>query len=77
MVAVWREPGASGRPAFPRNILTCLDVPRLDIKGADIRERWRRGRNLALLVPPGVQRALEADGPIYEAAWGRRGGSAD
>lgn len=69
---------AAGRWLFPSgNILTCLDVPRLDIKGADIRERWRRGRNLALLVPPGVQRALEADGPIYEAAWGRRGGSAD
>lgn len=52
--------------------LICLEIPRLDIKARDVRERWRQGRNLSLLLPSAVQRALLAGWPEYEAAWGRR-----
>ncbi len=46
-----------------------LEIPRLDIKASDIRERWRSGRNLTLLVPPAVEKALEEGGAEYAAAW--------
>lgn len=52
--------------------LICMDIPRLDIKARDVRERWRQGRDLALLVPPAVQRALLAGWPEYAEAWGQR-----
>ncbi|MGE4291833.1 MAG: nicotinate-nicotinamide nucleotide adenylyltransferase [Desulfovibrio sp.] len=55
--------------------LVCLEIPRLDIKARDVRERWRQGRDLALLVPPAVQRALLADWPEYVEAWGVRRGA--
>ncbi|WP_022662517.1 nicotinate (nicotinamide) nucleotide adenylyltransferase [Paucidesulfovibrio longus] len=55
--------------------LLCLDIPRLDIKARDIRERWRQGRDLSLLVPPAVQRALLAGWPEYSEAWGPRAGA--
>lgn len=61
---VWRFEGGSG--------LHYLEIPRLDIKGSDVRERWRRGRSISLLVPPGVEAVLKRGGPVFEAAWGRR-----
>ena len=61
---LWRFP--SGKT------LTCLNIPRLDIKAAEIRERWRARRSLALLVPARVCEVLEAGGPEIEAAWGPR-----
>ncbi|SKA70908.1 nicotinate-nucleotide adenylyltransferase [Paucidesulfovibrio gracilis DSM 16080] len=51
--------------------LLCLSVPRLEIKARDIRERWLQGRDLSLLVPPAVQRALQEDGSEFVQAWGR------
>ncbi|HMM39060.1 MAG TPA: nicotinate-nicotinamide nucleotide adenylyltransferase [Desulfovibrio sp.] len=62
--ALWRFP--SGKT------LSCLEMPRLDIKAADLRVRWRERRSLALLVPPAVEEALERGGAEYEAAWGPR-----
>ncbi len=61
---LWRFPSG--------NTLICLNIPRLDIKAAEIRERWRARRSLALLVPPRVQEVLEAGGPEIENAWGPR-----
>lgn len=71
---------ASGREPswrFPSGArLLCLQIPRLDIKARDIRERWLQGRDLSLLVPPAVQRALLEGWPECEEAWGTRAGPA-
>lgn len=49
-----------------------LEIPRLDIKGGDVRQRWRKGRSLSLLVPPGVEAVLECGGPMFDESWGKR-----
>ncbi len=59
------------------NTLECLDVPRLDIKASHIRQCWRTGRSLDLLVPPAVLEALRQGGPEYDAAWGPKSGPGD
>lgn len=64
---------APGLWRFPSgNTLICLNIPRLDIKAAEIRERWRARRSLALLVPARVREVLEVGGPEFDAAWGPR-----
>ncbi len=71
-----RSVSSTGGPeawTFPSgNVLTLLDMPRLDIKAGDIRVRWLKRRSLACLVPPAVEAVLEKGGPDYEAAWGKR-----
>ncbi|WP_243547169.1 nicotinate (nicotinamide) nucleotide adenylyltransferase [Pseudodesulfovibrio tunisiensis] len=49
-----------------------VDIPRLDIKGGHIRDRWRAGRSLRLLVPDGVKRTLDRESEIVAAHWGER-----
>lgn len=49
-----------------------LEIPRLDIKGSDVRRRWQDRRSLTLLVPPAVEAVLERGGPVFDAAWGGR-----
>ena len=52
--------------------LDLLDIPRLDIKGSHIRERWCARRDLSLLVPPGVAELLEARQDEIAPIWGVR-----
>ncbi len=54
------------------NKLYYFEIPRLDIKGGDVRQRWLGHRCLSLLVPPSVEAVLERGGPLYESAWGKR-----
>ncbi len=54
------------------NKLYYFEIPRMDIKGGDVRQRWRDHRCLSLLVPPSVEAVLERGGPLYELAWGKR-----
>ncbi len=54
------------------NKLYYLDIPRLDIKGKDIRQKWRKRENISLLVPASVENILEQGGASYEQAWGMR-----
>lgn len=63
---VWTFPGG--------NTVTVLSIPRLDIKGDQIRRRWLDRRSLRHLVPPGVEELLEARTDAVEACWGRRKG---
>ncbi|MEF2145257.1 MAG: nicotinate (nicotinamide) nucleotide adenylyltransferase [Desulfovibrionaceae bacterium] len=55
--------------------LICLEIPRLDIKAEDIRERWRSERNFSLLVPPGVEQWLKRNGSVLKTVWGSRSGT--
>ncbi|MBG0790867.1 MAG: nicotinate (nicotinamide) nucleotide adenylyltransferase [Desulfovibrionaceae bacterium] len=49
-----------------------IDIPRLDIKGAQIRRRWRERRDLSLLVPEGVRVLLEERADEIGRYWGKR-----
>lgn len=51
------------------NHLYRLDIPRLDIKGGDVRERWLSGRNISLLVPDAVRRLMDGHGDEVRAVW--------
>jgi len=57
------------------NAIRLLDTPRLDIKGGQIRARWRDRRNLSLLVPAGVRDLLEERADEIEHHWGERRGA--
>ncbi|TDT90647.1 nicotinate (nicotinamide) nucleotide adenylyltransferase [Pseudodesulfovibrio indicus] len=61
----WRLPGG--------NTIRLVDIPRLDIKGGQIRRRWLDRRNLRLLVPDGVVELLEERAETIERYWGARG----
>ncbi|WP_316901640.1 nicotinate (nicotinamide) nucleotide adenylyltransferase [Pseudodesulfovibrio indicus] len=61
----WRLPGG--------NTIQLVDIPRLDIKGGQIRRRWLDRRNLRLLVPDGVVELLEERVETIERYWGARG----
>ena len=50
--------------------LHCLSVPRLDIKAAAIRDRWRQHKRLTALVPPLVEQAIAEGGAVYQDSWG-------
>ena len=61
--------------AFPDgNRIQLLDIPRLDIKGEQVRRRWLERRSLRHLVPEGVAELLDARGDEVEAVWGLREG---
>jgi nicotinate-nucleotide adenylyltransferase len=56
-----RKQQAEGKQSMQLNNggwCTYLTVPRLDVSASFIRERWLAGRNLAGLVPEGVQAVL-------------------
>lgn len=58
---------------FPEgHTIRLVDIPRLDIKGGHIRRRWRAGRSLRFLVPPGVEALLEERASEMEQYWGKR-----
>nr|WP_275406310.1 nicotinate (nicotinamide) nucleotide adenylyltransferase [Pseudodesulfovibrio sp. JC047] len=64
---------APGSWVFPgENRVRLIDTPRLDIKGGQIRRRWRDRRNLTLLVPSGVDTVLEDHADEVERFWGAR-----
>ncbi len=64
-------PGKRGEWTLPRGRrLIHLDIPRLDISASDIRQRWRRGRSPAYLLPEAVERELEENREAVTAAWG-------
>ena len=70
-------PGAEvlspGRLRFPSGtLLTCVDMPQLEISATDIRRRWRRRLCLAMLVPQAAEEILERGGSAYDQAWGPR-----
>lgn len=54
------------------NTIHLLDIPRLDIKGGHIRQRWLKRRDLSLLVPEGVKRVLEEKADELQEFWGIR-----
>lgn len=59
--------------AFPEgHTIRLLDIPRLDIKGGQVRRRWLERRNLRFLVPPGVEQMLDERAREVEEYWGRR-----
>lgn len=49
-----------------------IDIPRLDIKGGQIRRRWLERRDLSFLVPDGVKAFLEEHADEVERCWGVR-----
>lgn len=58
---------------FPEgHTIQLLDIPRLDVKGGQIRRRWLERRNLRYLVPPAVESLLEERGAEIEKYWGKR-----
>jgi len=61
---VWRLPGG--------NAIRLLDIPRLDIKGEEVRHRWLERKSLHLLVPEGVKTLLDERQDEVETVWGRR-----
>lgn len=62
-----------GEWRFPAgNTVRLVSVPRLDIKGGQIRRRWLERRNLRFLVPEGVIQLMEDKADILEAHWGKR-----
>lgn len=58
---------------FPEgHTVRLLDIPRLDVKGGQIRRRWLERRNLRYLVPSGVEALLEERAEEIENYWGKR-----
>ncbi len=58
---------------FPEgHTIRLVDIPRLDIKGRHIRERWLERRSLRFLVPPGVETFLEDHTAEVQKYWGNR-----
>lgn len=58
---------------FPEgHTIRLVDIPRLDIKGRHIRERWLERRSLRFLVPPGVETFLEDHTAEVQKYWGKR-----
>lgn len=51
------------------NLIHLLEIPRLDIKASDLRERWLNGRSLHALVPAEVEAVLEEHRSEVEACW--------
>lgn len=75
IAATWPAAEQTGEGAwtFPEgHDIRLVDIPRLDIKGGQIRRRWIERRNLSLLVPPGVQALLEERAAVVEQYWGVR-----
>ncbi|MGE4554210.1 MAG: nicotinate (nicotinamide) nucleotide adenylyltransferase [Desulfovibrionaceae bacterium] len=67
------EREAEGLWRFPTgHALHRIRMPRLDIKAADLRRRWREGHSLCGLVPAPVAVDLAKDTAEIEAAWGAR-----
>ena len=64
-VGLWRFPNGSS--------IRLIDIPRLDIKGQEIRHRWLERRDLSFLVPDGVKAYLEEHAAEVEKYWGKRG----
>lgn len=58
---VWRSPAGK--------TITLVPIPRLDISASFIRERFRRGLSLHLLVPPAVERELEKSRAEILSVW--------
>lgn len=54
------------------NKLTCVEIPRLDIKAGEIRGRWVQGKRLSMLVPPAVEQLLEENRERVQKIWGER-----
>lgn len=60
----WRFPAG--------NAVRLVDIPRLDIKGGQVRHRWLERRNLRFLVPDSVIALMEEHADMLEAHWGPR-----
>ena len=61
---LWRFPDGAA--------IRLINIPRLDIKGEQIRRRWLARRNLSYLVPDAVIEFLEEHAVEVEACWGKR-----
>lgn len=61
---LWRFPEGTS--------IRLIDIPRLDIKGQEIRHRWHDRRDLSFLVPNGVKMLLEERAAEIEKCWGKR-----
>lgn len=51
------------------NVIRSVEIPRLDIKAGELRERWLDGRSLRLLVPPEVEPFLEEHRDAVQSVW--------
>ena len=56
----------------PDTRIAWLATPRLEISSTLVRDRWRAGRSLALLVPPRVEQYLNTTPESLEMIWGKR-----
>lgn len=59
---LWRMPEG--------NTVRMMEIPRLDIKAGDLRERWKAGRSLHLLVPAEVEAFLDENRAAVLSDWG-------